>query len=75
VQTYRAFGCRDYARLDLRLRDGIFYMIDVNPNSDMSSEASTACAAEAAGYTYGEMITHIAGLAVERHAIFRSNIA
>lgn len=75
VQTYRAFGCRDYARLDLRLKDNVFYMIDVNPNSDVSSEASTACAAEAAGYTYGEMITHIAGLASQRHVRFRSNIA
>jgi len=73
VRTYRAFGCRDYARLDLRLRDGIFYVIDINPNSDVSSEASTACAAEAAGYTYGEMISRIIDLAAERHPIFRNN--
>jgi D-alanine-D-alanine ligase len=67
LQTYRAFGCRDYARLDIRLRDGIFYVIDVNPNSDISAEASMACAAEAAGYTYGEMISRIVCFAAERH--------
>lgn len=75
VQTYRAFGCRDYARLDIRLRDGVFYVIDVNPNSDISEEASMACAAEVAGYSYGKMITHIAGLATQRHSRFRSDIA
>jgi len=67
--TYRAFGCRDYARLDIRLRDGIFYVIDVNPNSDVSSEASMACAAEAAGLTYGQMIGHIVNLAAQRHPV------
>lgn len=68
--TYRAFCCRDYARLDIRMRDGVFYIIDVNPNSDVSSEASMACAAETAGYTYGEMINRIIGLAAQRHPVF-----
>ena len=73
ILTYRVFGCRDYARLDVRLRDGVFYMIDINPNSDVSSEASTACAAEAAGYTYGEMINRIIDLAARRHPLLRNN--
>ena len=67
VRTYRVFHCRDYARLDIRMRDGVFYVIDVNPNSDVSSEASMACAAEAAGFTYGEMINRIIGFAAQRH--------
>jgi D-alanine-D-alanine ligase len=75
VLTYRAFGCRDYARLDIRLRDGIFYVFDVNPNSDISSEASMACAAEAVGYTYGGMIGHITDLAAQRHPTFRAKIS
>jgi len=74
-QTYRAFGCRDYARLDIRLRNGIFYVIDVNPNSDVSIEASMACAAEAAGLTYGQMIAHIIRLAAQRHPVLGASIS
>jgi D-alanine-D-alanine ligase len=70
ILTYQAIGCRDYARFDIRLREGIFYVLDVNPNADVSAEASMACAAEAAGYTYGEMIGHIIGLAAQRHPVF-----
>ena len=70
ILAYRTIGCRDYARLDIRLRDGIFYILDINPNSDISADTSTACAAEVAGYPYGEMISHIVNLAARRHPVF-----
>jgi len=73
ILAYRTIGCRDYARLDIRLRDGIFYILDVNPNSDISAEASTACAAEFAGYSHGEMISQIVNLAAQRHPVFRKH--
>jgi hypothetical protein len=31
----------------VRKRDGIFYVLDVNPNADLDGEASIACAANA----------------------------
>ncbi len=68
--TYRATGCRDYARFDVRLRDGIFYVLDINPNADIGSEASLACAAEAAGYTFGRMASRLVNLAARRHPVF-----
>jgi D-alanine-D-alanine ligase len=68
--AYRTLGCRDYARLDIRLRDGIFYVLDINPNADLSSESSTACAAEVAGYSFGAMGSHLINLAALRHPIF-----
>jgi D-alanine-D-alanine ligase len=67
--AYRSFNCRDYARLDIRLRDGVFYVIDVNPNADVSFETSMACAAESAGFSYGQMIGRIVSLAAQRHPI------
>ena len=68
--AYRALGCRDYARLDIRLREGIFYVLDVNPNADLSSESSTACAAQVAGYSFGAMGSHLVNLAALRHPVF-----
>jgi D-alanine-D-alanine ligase len=70
IATYRRLGCRDYARLDLRLRDGEFYVLDVNPNADLSSEASLAMAAEVAGYSFGAMRSHIVNLAALRHPVW-----
>lgn len=68
--AYRVLGCRDYARLDIRLRDNVFYVLDVNPNADISSEASMACAAEIAGVTYGQMGSLFVRLAASRHPVF-----
>lgn len=37
IAAYRAIDCRDYARMDVRLQEGVFYMLDVNPNPDISA--------------------------------------
>jgi D-alanine-D-alanine ligase len=67
VEAYNAIGCRDYARIDIRLRDGVFFVLDVNPNADISVDASMACAAELAGYSYGAMGSRLVSLAAKRH--------
>jgi D-alanine-D-alanine ligase len=66
-RAHRAVGCRDYGRVDLRVRDGACYVLDVNPNADISSDASLACAAEAAGYSYGQVGSRIVTMAAARH--------
>jgi D-alanine-D-alanine ligase len=71
LAAYRAVGCRDYARLDVRLSGDTFYVLDVNPNPDISSETSIACAAEAAGYSYGSMASRLVAFAARRHPHFR----
>jgi D-alanine-D-alanine ligase len=70
LATYRATGCRDYGRIDVRYRDGIFYVIDVNPNPDINAQTSLTCAAAEEGYTYGEMGSRIVNLAAARHPVF-----
>jgi len=69
-EAYRVLKCRDYARMDVRLRDNVFYMLDVNPNADISIDASMACAAEVAGISYGEMGDRIVQFAASRHLRF-----
>jgi hypothetical protein len=56
--------------MDIRLRDNIFYVLDVNPNADISSDASMACAAEIDGISYARMGSLIVQMAVRRHPIF-----
>lgn len=68
--TYTVAKCRDYARIDLRLKDGIFYVIDVNPNADISQDTTTIAAAELAGYTYGEFSGRIIRLTARRHPVW-----
>ena len=66
-----ATQCRDYARIDVRLRDGIFYVLDVNPNPDLSPDASMACAAETIGYGHPAMLSRLICLAAQRHPQWR----
>ena len=68
--AYVALGCRDYARMDVRLRNNIFYVLDVNPNADISIDASMACAAEVAGISYGQMGSLIVRMAAQRHPVW-----
>jgi D-alanine-D-alanine ligase len=70
LETYRAAGCRDYGRIDLRYRDGVFYVIDVNPNPDINPLTSMTYAAAELGYTYGGMGSRIVNLAAARHPVF-----
>jgi len=36
-----------------------FFILDVNPNPDISHDASMACVAEFAGFSYGQMGSRI----------------
>lgn len=67
--AYRALGCRDYARLDVRLRDGVFQILDINPNADVSPGTSLTCAAKVAGFPYGALGSRIVRLAAHRHPV------
>lgn len=67
VQAYRLAGCRDYARLDIRLaKRAVPYVLDVNPNPDLTEGVSFMESAEAAGYSFSQTLRRIVELALER---------
>jgi D-alanine-D-alanine ligase len=68
--AYMSIGCRDYGRIDIRERDGIYYVLDINPNADITANASMARAAALSGYSYGEMGSRIAMMAAKRHPVW-----
>jgi D-alanine-D-alanine ligase len=66
TESYRICEARDYGAVDIRVRDGIPYVLDVNQNPDISEGYSFAQAAQAGGCTYPELLGKIALLAAER---------
>jgi len=67
LDAYRAVELRDYGRVDLRVdAAGQPWVIDVNPNPDISPDAGVTRAAAAAGMTYPQMVAEIARIALAR---------
>ncbi|MBN2402663.1 MAG: ATP-grasp domain-containing protein [Spirochaetes bacterium] len=70
IRAYRAIGCRDYARVDIRMENGIYYVLDINPNSDFSPDTSSIYAAEISGLSYGAIASCLINLAARRHPVY-----
>jgi D-alanine-D-alanine ligase len=66
--AYVKFGCRDYARMDMRVDDsGRAYILEVNSNPSLeNAEIATMISARAAGFGYEDLIEKIVVLAYER---------
>ncbi|MBL8006710.1 MAG: ATP-grasp domain-containing protein [Ignavibacteria bacterium] len=69
-KVYRIIGASDYARVDFRVKDDIPYVLEMNPNPDISSDADEDTgftrSGKAYGWSYEELIQKIIGFASER---------
>jgi D-alanine-D-alanine ligase len=75
LAAFEAIGLRDYARIDIRLAEGgVPYVIDVNPNCDLSDLAGGfSKAARAGGVSYEDLILRLLELALSRASAPRTS--
>ena len=68
-KAFKVMGCRDYARVDMRLsKDNKLYVLEVNPNPDITEGAGFMRSAEHAGMTYGQALKRIVKYALSRNS-------
>ena len=67
LKACAATNCRDYTRVDLRLgADGVPYILEVNPNPDLTEGVSFMESAEKVGISFPEALRRIVTFALER---------
>lgn len=67
LQVYKILGCRDYARVDVRVDpQGHVYVLECNPNPDISDDAGFSKAVKAAGLSYSDFIETVINQTMQR---------
>jgi D-alanine-D-alanine ligase len=67
MKAYRLLGCRDYARVDFRVTpDGKPYILEVNPNPELSDDAGFAGCLGSIHVSYQEFVVGLIRHALER---------
>jgi D-alanine-D-alanine ligase len=68
-RAFQVLGLRDYGRIDVRLDErGVPWVIDVNPNCDLSEHGGLALAAGRAGLSYAGLVWEILRSALRRRS-------
>jgi D-alanine-D-alanine ligase len=65
-QAFRLLGCRDYARVDFRVRGSKPYILEVNPNPDFSPTAGLSGGLESAGIAHAQFTVDLVQRALAR---------
>mgnify|MGYP006268379655 CR=1 FL=1 len=67
LEATQALNTRDYARVDMRMnKDGELFILEVNPNPNLSEGTGIARSAEAAGLPFKDLLSHIVESARDR---------
>jgi D-alanine-D-alanine ligase len=73
IQAFQATKCRDYARVDIRLSDAdVPYVLEVNPNPDLTESVSFMQSAEHAGFSFSQTLSKIVEFAWARGKAMRT---
>ncbi len=64
--AFRALGCHDYARVDVRLRGDEVCVLDVNAYPALDAESAVSLCGRAAGREYGQLLDGLVTLAQAR---------
>lgn len=68
LEAFRLTGCRDYARIDLRLdKSGRPWILEVNANPGIGPDDGATRSAKAAGYSYPWFLQKIIDVAMARY--------
>ncbi len=74
LATYKTFGCRDYARMDIRSRGKNVFILEVNPNPGLSDDKDYGMTVsyKAAGMDFSGFIWEIVVAALRRRKLSQS---
>lgn len=68
VKSFNALNCRDYARVDIRIdKNNNPYVIEINPNPDISMDSGFYRSAKKFGLEYDQMLKRISEFALSRN--------
>ena len=65
-QAFRLLGCRDYARVDFRVRGSKPFILEVNPNPDFSPTAGLSGGLQSAGISHEQFTLELVQRALSR---------
>jgi D-alanine-D-alanine ligase len=67
LTAFAALGCRDVARVDFRIRDGVPYFLEINPLPGLNPESGDIVfLAERVGVSHAELVRRITDAALTR---------
>ncbi len=70
LKSYKLLGCRDYARVDMRLsQNNKPYVLEVNPNPDISNDSGFIRSTKTHGLSFNETIQKIVEYAADRYSL------
>ncbi|MCA9728363.1 MAG: ATP-grasp domain-containing protein [Candidatus Eisenbacteria bacterium] len=67
-RVWRACGCQDYARIDIRIdENGQPFVLEINSMASLGQGGAYVLAAKTAGYTFAQLVNRIVDVAHERY--------